>query len=358
MQIDVPGITIGDGRFSFSVKNMETGEVRELPEEHYNRITDFGLREMAISNSGCAMLYNCMICADYIDEAVDFTGGFIANLDDPKTPYRASYRNGNTPSSVFVDTGTEAYFELTKIWTIRQGRAFTVKAILAGAMKDGESGMGGWRTAQDAFVGSDPESHTSWHYPYKAGFWTWSQTNIKDKDGNLSSFSIDAIEQLTITYKWRIYVPRYAPATVIKKNIEGVDTTITVTPKRDVYWTVLTPADHPNTTPVSGTQYYLLYQTQKLGWIDSEFYSNSDFTNKVGAYSDRDYASVYDTNKVSTLQGKNTIFFDLNKGNPGIGSFLFPTKTYLYTVTIDPPIKKDNTKKLWINLILSWGRKT
>lgn len=202
-----------------------------------------------------------------------------------------------------------------------------------------------YRFAQGAAAGNLSEVGIGWGI---SGSTLFSRALIKDGSGNPTTITVLSNEYLDVTYELRNY-PSTTDST-FTCVIGGVTHNCTL---RSAYVTDITSwGNQLNDWPAqiqNGTSVHFV-RNGSLGAITSgpsgEIGMCSSFTN--GTYTQGSYTNA------------GTINFNLASGNlsGGISALVFRTYIGSFQVSFSPPIAKDNTKTLSINVTVSWARKS
>jgi hypothetical protein len=177
----------------------------------------------------------------------------------------------------------------------------------------------------------------------------FSRALIKDVNGDPTTITVLSNEFLDVTYELRIYPP-LTDAT-FQAVIGGVthDCVLRACKVTDFWnWRAALGDNGIAFQPTAGTP--VIVYSGAIGTI-TQYPSGSSGS-----------ASSYATNAYSNNSYTMTGYadFDLNSGNVagGIVSMYFRTYAGTYQCSFDPPIAKDNTKTLRINMSVTWARKT
>lgn len=180
----------------------------------------------------------------------------------------------------------------------------------------------------------------------------FSRALILDANGQPTTLVISANEFLTLTYELRNYVP--TGDVVTTATIDGVERTVTIRPANNAKtqdgWGSLLPA----VNPYNGGQ-SMIYDgiVPCTGVIKGEN-SMPDGQANINQSPGR----VWSAYVPGSYRRECVCTYTIGQVNHVHNSYLFVTGIGQWQVGISPPLTKDNTMEVKINLAVSWGRYT
>lgn len=304
------------GRFKF-VAHKKDGSSRVLADWFDNLILDTGLERLGTGG----VLGRCAVGADSTMPAVGQTA--LLNFIASTTTINAIFR------SVAED---QSYVASQYVYRFAEG-------VAAGNLS--EVGVG-W--ADEAM---------------------FSRALIKDDFGDPTTITVLSDELLDVIYEVRVY-PDLSDK-VFNVDISGTTYEFTLRPVAVLPWVGIAAANH-------GYWGYELSEFLTGGFVSTggsgataqpfstnatlrEYWQNSNGGTSLGGYvsASRSFITAYE---VASLERKIRYTFGLDQGLSAFGGISFYSRCGSYQTVIDPPIPKDHTKVLTLDLTFSWGRKT
>lgn len=292
------------GIFNLKFTNVKTGQIREL--EFTNLILNSGLDRLAVGN----FIAGCVLGSASSTPVVTDTS--ITGILGSSTTLQA-YGVGT------ANTSTPPYW-CSYYWTYR-----FIEGVATGNISQVAMAFGTVNATTNAYTG------------------LFSLALVKDSGGTPITITKLADEVLDVTYTLQLFCPSAdATGTV---SISGVDYDYVARPASAAIWY----ANNPISTSVG----VLAYQASStLG---------TQLTTPSGSYNQTS-AQTYSTYTAGTFYRDLAIYWDLNNGNVtgGIRCIYLDAGSrwqIQYSKTSDSSaIPKDATKRLTLNVRLSWGR--
>ncbi len=288
------------GIFNLKFTNVKTGQIREL--EFTNLILNSGLDRMAAGT----FIAGCVLGSDSSTPVVTDTS--ITGILGSSTTVQA-YGVGT------ANTSTPPYW-CSYYWTYR-----FIEGVATGNISQVAMAFG----------------------TVSAGTTLFSLALVKDSGGTPITITKLADEVLDVTYTLQLFCPSADVTGTI--SISGVNYDYVARPAAAAYWTA--------NNPISGSAAVLAYQASStLG---------TQLTQPSGSYV-QSGTGTYSAYTAGTFYKDLAIYWDLNVGNVsgGIRCIYIDAGSrwqIQYSKTSDSSaIPKDATKRLTLNVRLSWGR--
>jgi hypothetical protein len=288
------------GIFNLKFTNVKTGQIREL--EFTNLILNSGLDRIAIGG----FIAGCVLGSASSTPVVTDTS--ITSILGSSTTLQA-YGVGT------ANTSTPPYW-CSYYWTYR-----FIEGVATGNISQVAMAFG----------------------TVSAGTTLFSLALVKDSGGTPITITKLADEVLDVTYTLQLFCPSADVTGTI--SISGVNYDYTARPAQAAYWTA--------NNPISTSVVVLAYPASStLG---------TQLTAPSGSYADN-AAETYSAYTAGTFYKDLAIYWDLNNGNVsgGIRCIYISAGSVWqirYSKTSDSSaIPKDATKRLTLNIRLSWGR--
>ena len=288
------------GIFNLKFTNVNTGQIREL--EFTNLILNSGLDRMAIGNffTGC-VLGSASSTPVVTDTSITSILGSSTTLQ--------------THGVGTANTSTTPYW-CSYYWTYR-----FIEGVATGNISQVAMAFG----------------------TVSAGTTLFSLALVKDSGGTPITITKLADEVLDVTYTLQLFCPSADVTGTI--SISGVNYDYIARPADAAYWAAY--------NPINTSAQVLAYQASStLG---------TQLTQPSGSYI-QNYTNTYSAYTAGTFYKDLAIYWDLNNGNVsgGIKCIYINAGSYWqiqYSKTSDSSaIPKDATKRLTLNVRLSWGR--
>lgn len=176
----------------------------------------------------------------------------------------------------------------------------------------------------------------------------FSRALILDSGGTPTTITVLSNEFLNVTYEVRVYAPTADVTAAV--TIAGVSTDIVaraaaVTDQHD--WACGAIGQGVNFGTTSGSDPYCWFGSGAIGTVTQR---PSGTSANVSRSKD-----TYSNNSL-TMTGGVTAALDVANFAGGISTMLVRTTLGAFQVSFDPPIDKDNTKTLRVNVAVSWAR--
>lgn len=175
----------------------------------------------------------------------------------------------------------------------------------------------------------------------------FSRALIKDINGDPTTLTILPDEFLDVTYELRVY-PTVTDVVVPGTTFTGFNSNVTIRPSFIADGNMLAYLDDAASLAVFGPTVY----SGSIGPITGTPSGTSEF---VSSASSNVRHSPY---VVGSYKQVATLIVPLDKGNfaGGIGAIRIATTLGYYQVGFTPPVVKNATQQLILNLELTWGR--
>lgn len=290
------------GLYKLIATNAETGEERVLADWFPNLILDSGLNGIGASN----MMTQC------------FVG------------------SGSTPP---VNTNNVMEHLLATT---------TISSDVVGAAASGDGGYG-WLRRTYSFGAGVAAGNLSEIGVGATSSLLFSRSLIKDGDGNPTTITVLSNEFFSVLYEVRLYPPT-------------ADATFDVTIDSIVHHCVMRPAMIGSTSWVPYGCVNIVSTQGSAGAATGVGLFDGDIgaTTAVpsGASVGLTYATAAPYSNNSLAMAMASPLIGLTQGNFGTGikSMLFGTNMGEYQVSFTPPLAKDNTRTLLLNMAIAWTR--
>ena len=292
------------GIFNLKFTNVKTGQIREL--EFTNLILNSGLDRIAIGG----FIVGCVLGSASSTPVVTDTN--ITGILGSSTTLQAS-------GAGTANTSTPPYW-CSYYWTYR-----FIEGVATGNISQVAMAFGTINTGSNTYTG------------------LFSLALVKDSGGTPITITKLADEVLDVTYTLQLFCPSADVTGTI--SISGVNYDYVARPAKAAYWA----ANNPIYTSATVLAYPA---SSTLG---------TQLTAPSGSY-EQNYTNTYSAYTAGTFYKDLAIYWDLNNGNVsgGIKCIYIQSGSVWqiqYSKTSDSSaIPKDATKRLTLNVRLSWGR--
>ncbi len=193
-----------------------------------------------------------------------------------------------------------------------------------------------------------------------------SRALILDGLGDPTTITILSDEVLDVIYEFRVYAPEidvsYGPVNISGTDYSGTIRAANVNNPNITYSGQARPSGAWGNTGGWGNIYGMFYGVPPYG-VKLPVFSTQTLGSITGNISGTEYypTSVTPSSYTSGSYYRNhEILYDLNQGNisGGIGSMVVGTVFGTFQMSFTPKIDKDVTKRLKLNIRVSWGRYT
>lgn len=350
------------GFYEICTKNMETGEV-SVKHTQKNIITDYGLNYFS-PNARTKTSNNYW--------SIDHCGVWLKNFDDPNpsleelvVPYltgnqddelRDKFRHTTTMSDphynyTIYDDGKTYYMESTLTYTFRHKYIVgDIYGVYIGRFDSFGRGEYIYDSSPSTYPWTYDKKSSSGTHVYDHVFSIFSALKFKNNGGDNISIPVSEIEQLFIRYTVRQYFPKYArPSEGTFETEMGTTHKVTCEP---IWW-----SDNYAGTDYSRTSVQKLSNNSNnhAHSVADLYYENTKEWDRYFSHSSY-FSHGLDNYTPNSLTQSSWVHFDLRSGNGTIKHADLASTMGYARLTFDPPIEKNNERKLTLRMNWRWGR--